>query len=414
MEKSLKTLQIFTSFNTIMGSDDHSNTLDPPKIINFTLKFLKLSMNPNPINGNIAFQIQNFTNLEDDYLGVNITCNGSSWCPIFLGYNSGTSIWSYSWNFPFGNSIFKLNANYKDNGQRLFLVSEFIGDTIEPLILLNWPNNESIIQKPAYLDFSISDINLNTSTVQWKVNITQTDWTVEFINSYDISLTAFSSNQAIQFWVRVNDTAGNLKLISIISTFDDVPPTKPSNPSYIIQSDNITLSWVASADTNRLTYHIWRNGVYLGNMTETYYFDLEILKIGTYIYEILPVDEANNTGESLFITVKIQYPVIIPPFQINSNNNSITILLIIGILSVIPLVLIALKIKKNDDSQPNSKSKKQNLIIKKQDNDVNLNIKSEIPKKCPENFEDMKKIVLFLLNIFFKIAYNSNEIKGNK
>ncbi|MFX0132728.1 MAG: DUF1349 domain-containing protein [Candidatus Hodarchaeota archaeon] len=391
-----------TGFNTMLGSDDHSNTLDPPKIINFTVKSLKLSMNPNPTSGNIEFQIQNYTNLKDDYLGVNITCNGSSWHPTFLGYDSGSSTWSYSWNIPIGNNIFDLNVNYTGTGQTLFLDSWFIGDTIAPIILLNSLNNESILQKPNQLELDIADINLNTSTVEWRANITQTNWTVEFIDIYNINLTTFSSNQAIQFWVRANDTAGNQKLVSIILTFDDLPPTKPSNPSYNIQTGKITLSWVASADDNDVMYHILRNGIYLGNTTETFYVDPEILEPKTYIYEIIPIDEANNTGESLFITVKIQDTVIIPPILINSNNILTIIFLIIGILGVASFVVIVFKIKKNENRLLGIKSKKTKSIIKKQEDSPTETLKSEKPKERLQKFEDLKKIILFFLNIFFQ------------
>ncbi len=202
-----------------------------------------------------------------------------------------------------------------------------------PSIILNSPMNATVINKPAYINLTITDDNLNSSSVEWKANVTQTSWTNSFIGSYDIGLSSFTSDQVIQFWIRASDIVGTQSSITIILTFDDTSPTKPTNPAITIQQGNITLSWTASSDNNVVFYQIWRNGLYLGNTTLNYYRELENLSHGKYKYEIIPVDEANNTGEALIIKFRIIGPIKLPPFLFPPpDNGKIIIIIILGIV----------------------------------------------------------------------------------
>ncbi len=229
--------------------------------------------------------------------------------------------------------------------------------TIKPSIILNSPQNQTVIKKPAYIDLKISDDDLDPSTVEWIANVTQLTWTNSFIGSYDIDLSSFASDQTVQFWVRANDTLDNQNLITFILTFDDIPPTKPSNLTAIIQKGNITISWNSSSDFNAIYYHIWRHSKrvskYLGNTTSNFYIDLESLKPGKYTYEIIPFDEANNTGESINITVKIRgrdiyYPFLEPP----KDNITFIIFVIIGSIAVTTSVAIVYRKYKGSEKKP--------------------------------------------------------------
>ncbi len=210
-----------------------------------------------------------------------------------------------------------------------------------PIINLISPENETTVQKPNLIDLNIYDPNLDLSTVEWRANTTQLTWTNSFIGSYDIDLSSFASDQTVQFWVRANDTADNQNLITFVLTFDDIPPTKPSNMTAVIQKGNITISWNTSSDVHIVYYHIWRHSKkeskYLGNITSTFYTDLESLKPGKYTYEIIPFDEANNTGESITITVKIRGKETYYPF-LEPLDNQVTII-IIAILGSIAMVI---------------------------------------------------------------------------
>ncbi|MFX0137313.1 MAG: hypothetical protein ACFFDN_26985, partial [Candidatus Hodarchaeota archaeon] len=197
-----------------------------------------------------------------------------------------------------------------------------------PSIILNSPQNETVINKPVYIDLTITDENLNSSSVAWKANVTQTSWTNSFIGSYDIDLSGFTSDQAVQFWIKASDMVGNTNIITIILIFDDIAPSKPANPVIIFQTGNITLSWNVSSDNNLVFYQIWRDGQYLGNTTSNFYTDLVNLTKGKHIYEIIPIDEANNTGETLYIKIVIRHPKL-PPLVIPPSDHTVTIIIII-------------------------------------------------------------------------------------
>jgi len=188
---------------------------------------------------------------------------------------------------------------------------------------LNGPVNETTLSKPSQINLTITDINLEIA--EWKANVTQTIWTNSFNGTFDINLTQFSTNQAVQFWIRANDTANNSNIISIILAFDDQPPTKPPSPSFSFQAGGIMLSWSASSDQSMICYQIWRNGEYIGNTTSTSYLDTDSLPPREYIYQIIPIDEANNIGEANTITVIISG-------QASLLFDPITIMLLIVIL----------------------------------------------------------------------------------
>ncbi len=152
-------------------------------------------------------------------------------------------------------------------------------------------------------------------------------------NTYEYNWTP-SAFGVISYTIIANDTFNNWGpfFFSSITVQDNTPPTKPLNPGIIIQQGNVTISWTASFDYSTVYYQIWRNGQCLGNTTSNFYSDLINLTSGKYSYEIRPVDEANNTGESLYITIKIYGPFKIPPF-FPPYDNIIIIIIIIGVVA---------------------------------------------------------------------------------
>jgi len=207
-----------------------------------------------------------------------------------------------------------------DNSHSVSYVFTF--DDTNPSIVLNGPVNETTLSKPSQINLTITDINLET--VEWKANVTQTTWTNSFNGTFDINLTQFSTNQAVQFWVWANDTANNSNLINIILTFDDQPPTKPQSPSFSFQAGNVMLSWSASSDQSTICYQIWRNGECIGTTTSTSYLDTDSLPPGEYTYQIIPIDEANNIGEANTITVIIsgQPPLLFDPITLLTQKET--------------------------------------------------------------------------------------------
>ena len=171
---------------------------------------------------------------------------------------------------------------------------------------------------------------------------------------------------------------------------DNTPPTQPSNLTVLILKGNITLSWDASSDYGVVYYHIWRNGQYLGNTTLTFYSDLESLRPGKYEYSIVPIDQVDNKGESLNITVKIRGPWKITPFLLSPTDNIIIILIIIGIIaagiSVSTTVII---------SRKRQRSISKNVVVSSES--LNEDLKDIIHWRMP-----LKSIKRSLLKEYFQ------------
>ncbi len=281
-------------------------------------------------NSTIIENLDVWVNSSSDLIGINVTLTEN-------GVNSSIFMGTFTFNTTASNDA--LDFILVQDGDVIAAIYNQLKDSAiwyntssGPLITLDFPQNNSVLQIPDFINLTITDANLDPSSVEWKANITETNWTNSWFGTYDINLSNFTSDQVVLFWIRANNTMGNQSIATVILTFDDTPPTKPSNPSFVIQPGNITISWSASSDNNTVYYKIWRNGQNLGNTTSNYYSDILNLSHGTYVYIITPVDEANNTGESLIITITILGPFTIPPIFTPSENPMILIIIIIGVV----------------------------------------------------------------------------------
>ncbi len=274
----------------------------------------------------------------------------------------------------------------------------FTLDDLRPLIILNTPQNQTIIKKPAYLNLTVIDDHLISSSVNWRANVNQTYWTNSFIGSYDIDLSSFVTDQTVQFWVRARDTFDNQNEITIILTFDDTPPTKPSSPEFLIQTGNLTLSWNSSLDNNSIYYQVWRNGHYLGNTTSIFYTDSECLAPGTYIYEIIPFDEANNEGESLIIEIiipKPRNPKSSRLFPIQNGNNFFIFLIVIGLVSAIVSSISIIKKRNKKTTSKGNQDSRNRRIQHSEKSDIEELLKIEKKEK-----KELKKFSKLFKNTF--------------
>jgi len=171
-------------------------------------------------------------------------------------------------NVPINRSavgIYNYTIEY-NNSDEVFGVPDsviVIIDDDAPFIILDSPQNESILQKPTLIELTINDPNLNASAVEWRANVTQTSWTTTFTGSHDIDLSSFASDQTVQFWVRANDTADNSALDTFIFTFDDTNPSivldGPVN-STVLQKPALIELTITDANLNSSTLE-WRANV---------------------------------------------------------------------------------------------------------------------------------------------------------
>ncbi|MGM0805746.1 MAG: S8 family serine peptidase [Bacillota bacterium] len=94
---------------------------------------------------------------------------------------------------------------------------------------------------------------------------------------------------------------------------DTTPPTSPENVTYKLLTDGkIRLSWTASQDQSRiLGYNVYKNGVKIKNLL--YGLQLtELIKPGSYHYEVSAVDESGNESKKSRVQVTKQFSDVPP------------------------------------------------------------------------------------------------------
>ena len=197
---------------------------------------------------------------------------------------------------------FRVNDTVGNQNTSSFVL---IFDDTAPEIQLNVFSNQSVLQKPDILNLTLLDAHLNQTTFEWRANVVQTIWTSDHLGSFDINITEFPSDQTVQIWVRINDSANNQNVTSFILIFDDTPPTKPYNPDYAIESNKIILVWSPSTDLHSISYQVWYDTTYLGTTPLPYFVDNRSLQSGSHVYRIIPFDEAGNQGDALEIHIDV-------------------------------------------------------------------------------------------------------------
>ncbi len=359
----------FDMINIILSFDD-----SPPLIILNNLFNRTAAQKPTFLNLTIYDPALNQSSLE---WMANIT--QTTWIDSFIGFYY-IDLASFSSNQPVQFWV-RANDSVGNFALNTFIL---IFDDILPSIILHTPQNNSIIQKPSFIDLTISDTNLDINTTKWRNNVSQTDWTNFSLGYYDIDLVNFTGNQAVQYWVSANDTAGNSNLITFTLTYDDTPPPQPVKEDYTYIEGNLTLRWNGSPDT--VYYQVWRNGIHLGNTTNNYFFDLSYLSPGDYEYEIIPFDEANNMGVTLTIEIRIQ-----------PDLNDIFLLLVIAVMAATLAIAATSTYYSRKRKKAAALPPKMKLIGKKKDffSAVDLNRASELGEGASK--QDIKQLIHKLL-----------------
>jgi parallel beta-helix repeat protein len=123
----------------------------------------------------------------------------------------------------------------------------FIIDSTPPSIMLNAPDNGSIITSGTNIDLNVSDTNLDV--VQFKIN---DDEIKTFYPPYDIKTTGWEDGQ-YTIIIHAKDQAGNIKNSSFIFTLDSTPPEvthiSVAAPFYPYEHTNIIIYFSEQMDT---------------------------------------------------------------------------------------------------------------------------------------------------------------------
>ncbi|WP_369145194.1 fibronectin type III domain-containing protein [Streptomyces sp. R44] len=111
--------------------------------------------------------------------------------------------------------------------------------------------------------------------------------------------TAAAERTGYTYWVAAVDAAGNTSpRTAVTATHGDYAPGAPTGLTVVDSSNAVrqhTLRWTAPADTDVVSYKIYRNGGVLGTASGTGYTDMHAVWHGTtYRYAVTAVDRAGN------------------------------------------------------------------------------------------------------------------------
>jgi parallel beta-helix repeat protein len=255
--------------------------------------------------------ILNFSITDVNLMHVNYSINGESNISFSDPFDISTTGWSD------GDYIIQMNSkDMAENTHSLWFI--FTVDSTLPIVSLNSPENNSIIQSGIILDFSVMDLNLNQVT--YSINGGSN---LPLSHPFNISTIGWvDGNYKIQ--INITDLAENSNSFWYFFTFDSTKPIieiiSPLNNSYILPGTILDFS-VSDLNLHEVNYSI-NDGSIL-----SFYDPYNISTIGwadgIYKIQINTLDLAGNFKSSYFI---ITIDSKMPNISLNSPlNNSFII-----------------------------------------------------------------------------------------
>ncbi len=265
-----------------------------------------------PANNSVikAGTIIDFEILTLDVDHVNYTVNG--------GMNNTLpypffDIDTFGW--PDGDSLIKVYVidNSSNMNSSWFF---FILDSTNPEIVLNSPNNNSIIAAGEIINLSISDPFIKSVNYSIDNGPRQS-----LLFPYDFNTSTWPDD-IYQIEIAAEDIAGNINSTYYLVTLDSTPPTiylnSPANNSYIRAGTPINLS-IADEHLASVNYSL-NNGPIL-SFTTAYIINTSLLPDGNYSIEVNAVDIPGNS-QSVFYNITLDSTS--PSVVLNEpQNNSI-------------------------------------------------------------------------------------------
>jgi predicted secreted hydrolase len=251
--------------------------------------------------------ILDFYVIDTNLMAVNYTINGGNHNAISEPYNISTTAWvdeDYTIHF------YAVDFAGNTNSSWFF----FSLDSIQPLIILNSPENNSVIPSGIELDFLINDSNL--LNVSYSINGGND---VSLPTPYNISTTGWADGDYV---VQINalDLAGNFNSSWFLFTIDSTKPNiilnSPGNNSVI---PNGTILDFTIIDEHLLEANYSINGGGNISFSDPYNISTAGWPDDDYLVQINTIDMAGNTNSSwYFFTIDSTTPII----QLNSPLNN--------------------------------------------------------------------------------------------
>jgi hypothetical protein len=242
---------------------------------------------------------------------VNYSVNGGPYLSLVFPFYVDTFGWD---DGEYTITIKALDQAGNQNTTSFF----FTIDSTKPKIILETPQNNSIIRNGILLNFSIIDINLMEAN--YSVNGGNT---ITFFTPFDISTTGWEDGD---YTVQINaqDLANNSNSSWFFFTIDSTIPSielKTPNNNSIIKAGTILDFFANEPNIMEVNYSI--NGGLFIIFTEPYDLNTSTWTDGDYTILINVKDQAGNTNTSWFsFTIDSTKPTII---LISPQNQSILV-----------------------------------------------------------------------------------------
>jgi chitodextrinase len=153
-----------------------------------------------------------------------------------------------------------------------------------------------------------------------------------YTNKFIYDCSKLNLNTKYTFFVKAHDSSGNMSEAS--NSVDIGTVQAPSNLNLISRDQgNISFGWNALADNNCLVgYKIYRDGIWIGDTTNTSYTDNNLLSNKEYKYSVRAYDFLDNVSNSSEVleakTLEDTTPPTIPSNLIQANSSNTTNIII--------------------------------------------------------------------------------------
>jgi hypothetical protein len=225
----------------------------------------------------------------------------------------------YTDNWSDGTHEVLIKANDTDNNTAI-RTYHFIVDSIAPSILLNHPENNSIITGGVFINFSIID----TNQIQASYTINN-DTSNQFDTPYNISTTGWLDDD-YTILIDAIDETGNINSSWFFFTIDTIPPMISSVNVTNITNNSATITWISNEPSDlRVNWSLnpdlsFNYTIFNLTLTTFHYVTLTDLEPDqTYYFEVTSVDfignSATDSNSSMYyrfttIPFDIQKPII--------------------------------------------------------------------------------------------------------
>ncbi len=175
-----------------------------------------------------------------------------------------------------------------------------VGEPVNRAPSVNAGADQSVtITEPIFLDGIVSDDGLPNDDLRIFWTKVSGPGNVQFSDLYIANpMVSFDSEGSYEFTIFAYDGefVTSDRVIVVVNGPDNIDPSIPGNLSATaLSGTEVSLSWDASTDNVAVAgYVLYRDGVFLADITGTMYHDISVLPLSAYTYTVAAYDGAGN------------------------------------------------------------------------------------------------------------------------